>query len=120
MDARDSGESVNQIIMPKISRTGEGRSRYPFWVIINRKRGSVWIGNRDTCVFETEADAVAEFNRQKAALPPGIKTSYEIERIYAPGSHAENHDRHVTETVDELEEFARQAKSASLPYPDDT
>lgn len=102
--------------MAKISKTqGSGRTGYPYWLIVNKKRGSVWQGSRETCTFSSLAAAEAEFRKQVALLKPGQRHGYEIERVDAPGGGVAAIEESKESEVASLE----RAAGHSLPYKDE-
>lgn len=91
---------------------------YPYWIIVDRTLGKekVWIGARDSSIFSTEAEAVREFNFQRAAMKPGMKTGYRVERVDAPGGAAAAREGAKRAEVDSMEEMARG--EVRMPHAD--
>ncbi len=84
----------------------------PYWIIVNKKRGSVWQGSRDSPIFLTEAAAIAELKFQEAALKPGQRHRFVIERVDGSGSVIAANEQSKRSEIESLE------RSHSLPYKD--
>lgn len=103
--------------MPRINKRPETRGAAgASWIIVDRTAGKerVWIGGRESCIFATEADAVRELNLQKAAMRPGMRTGYRVERLDGPGGAFAAREGAKAAEVNSLE-----AAALARPYADD-
>lgn len=60
------------------------------WILYNSERRTVWVGDRDTTDFETEADAIAELKAQEAKLGEEQTHGFVVERRSGAASKAQN------------------------------
>ncbi len=95
-------------------RKEQAKTGYPFWIIVNKKRESVWQGARETCTFPTLAAAEVELRKQISLLRRGQTHGWEIQRVDIPGGAIAAIEESKDSEVASLERMAPH----QLPYKD--